>query len=72
MSSRLGMAGMTTPCLDLLVTLRWTTLAAWMAPWLWPVTQALISLGDSPAVISTLRGLAFSAIGIRSVNTPAS
>ena len=34
--------------------------------------QALIAFAESPAVISTLRGLAFSAMGIRRVSTPAS
>jgi hypothetical protein len=72
-SSLLAMAGMTTPSLDLLMNWGGTTWGGpWWPPWLLAVAQALISLGDPPAVISTLRGLAFSAIGIRRVNTPAS
>jgi hypothetical protein len=71
-SSLLGMAGMTTPLLTPHELARHNPGAAWWLPWLLAVAQALISLGDPAAVISTLRGLAFSAIGIRRVNTPAS
>ena len=71
----LGSAGKTTPSRDLTILdigepgCRLASTQVASRP---DEAQALISLADSPALISTLRGLALSAIGIRRVSTPAS